>query len=80
MNLNYEEFIIFLCITESLKKYSHTGTVNIDNGSLAGTHWTCFLVKDDKSYSFDSFGGQPDNFFLNQLTKPIISHNYEIQE
>ena len=25
------------------------GFVNIDNGSQGGTHWTCFLVKDNKS-------------------------------
>ena len=46
--------------------------VNIDNGRLGGTHWTCFIVKDNKSYYFDSFGGEPDKFLLNQLPKPII--------
>ena len=54
--------------------------VNIDNGSRGGTHWTCFLVKDNKSYYFDSFGGQPDKFLLNQLPEPIIYHNYKIQD
>ena len=39
------------------------GFVIIDNGSMGGSHWTCLLVKDKKSYYFDSFGGQPDNFF-----------------
>ena len=26
--------------------------VNIDNGSMGGTQWTCFIVKDNKSYYF----------------------------
>ena len=62
------------------KIYSDKGFVNIDNGSQRGTHWTCFIVKDNKSYYFDSFGVQPDRFLLNQLAKPIIYHNYKIQD
>ena len=62
------------------KIYSDKGFVNIDNGSQDGTHWTCFIVKDNKSFYFDSFGGQPDKFLLNQLPKPIIYHNYKIQD
>ena len=61
------------------KIYSDKGFVNIDNGSMGGSHWTCSIVKDNKSYYFDSFGGQPDKFQLNQLPKPIIYHNYKIQ-
>ena len=60
--------------------YSDRGFVNIDDGRLKGTHWTCFIVKDNKSYYFDSFGGQPDKFLLNQLPKPIIYQNYKIQD
>ena len=59
---------------------SDKGFINIDDGSQGGTHWTCFIVKDDKSYYFDSFGGQPDKFLLNQLPKPIIYLNNEIQD
>ena len=62
------------------KIYSDEGFVNIDNGSQGGTHWTCFIVKDNKSYYFDSFGGQPDKFLLNQLPKPITYHNYKLQD
>ena len=62
------------------KIYSYKGFVNIDDGSRFGTHWTCFMVKNDKSFYFDSFGGQPDKFLLNQLRKPIICHNFKIQE
>ena len=53
--------------------------VNIDNGFQGGTHWTCFTLKDNKSSYFDSFGGQPDNFLLKHLPKPIIYYNFEIQ-
>ena len=62
------------------KIYSARGIVNIDDGSQNGTHWTCFIVKDENSYYFDSFGGQPDEGLLNQLPKPIIYHNYKIQD
>ena len=62
------------------KIYLDKGFVNIDNGCQGGTHWTCFIVKDNKSFYFDSFGVQPDNFLLNQLPKPVIYHNYEIQD
>ena len=56
------------------------GFVNIDNGSQGGTPWNCFIVKDTKSYYFESFGGQPNKFLLNQLLQPIIYHNFKIQD
>ena len=59
---------------------SDKGFVNIDYGSMGGSHWTCFILKDNKSYHFDSFGGQPDKFLLNQIKKPITYHNYKIQD
>ena len=62
------------------KIYSVRAFVNIDNGSLGGSHWTCFYIKDNKSYYFDSFGGHPDKFLLKQLPKQIIYHNYKIQD
>ena len=45
------------------KIHSDKGFVIIDNGQMGGTHWTCFIIKDNKSYYFDSFGGAPDIFF-----------------
>ena len=60
--------------------YSNRGFVDIDNGSMGGSHWTCLLIKDNKSYYFDSFGVAPDKFLLNQLPKPILYHNYKIQD
>ena len=62
------------------KIYSDKGFFNIDNGSQGGTHWCCFYIKDNKSYYFDSFGEQPDKFLLKQLPKPIVYHNYKIQD
>ena len=62
------------------KLYSDKRFVNIDNGSQGVTHWTCFILKDNKSYYVDSFGGQPDKFLLKNLPKPIINHNYKIQD
>ena len=60
--------------------YSDKGFVNIDDGRMGGSHWTCFYIKDNKSFYYDSFGGSPDKFLLNQLPKPIIYHNYKIQD
>ena len=52
------------------KELSDKRFKNIDNGSMGGTHCTCFIVKDKKSYYFVSFGGAPDKFlqinYLNQ--------------
>ena len=62
------------------KIYSDRGFVNIDNGSQSGTHWTCFYIKNKKSYYFDSFAVQLDKFPLNQLPKPILYQNYQIQD
>ena len=46
---------------------------------MGGTHWTCFHVKDNISFYFDSFDGQPNKFILEQLPKRITFHNFEIQ-
>ena len=54
---------------------SDRGFVDVDDGSQGGSHWTCFLVKDNKSFSFGSFGGAPDKFLFSQFFKPIIYHN-----
>ena len=59
--------------------YSDKGFVEIDNGSQGGTHWACFVIKDSKSYYFDTFEGTPDKVLLKPLSKPKIYHNYKIQ-
>ena len=60
--------------------FSVRGLAEVDNGSEGGTHWTCFIIKENESYYFDSFGGGPDIFLLNQLPKPLFYHNYKIQD
>ena len=62
------------------KIYSDKGFVIIDNGSMGGSHWCSFIINDNKSYYLDSFGGDPDMFLLKQLPKPMIYHNYKIQD
>ena len=71
---------IYPIYPKNSKIYSDKGFVNIDDGRMGGTHWTCFIVKGKISCYFDSFGGSPDEFLLNQLPKPIIYHNYKIQD
>ena len=75
-----QKFNIYPINPRDSKIYSDKEFVNIDNGSQGGTQWTCFIVKDNKSYYYDSFGVQPDKFLINQLPKPIIYHNYKIQD
>ena len=41
------------------KVYSDKGFVNIDNASMGRSHWTCFIIKNNKSYCFDAINGQP---------------------
>ena len=60
--------------------YSDRGFINIGNYQNGGSHWCVFYIKDNKSFYFDSFGGTPDKFLLKQLPKPIIYHNYKIQD
>ena len=62
------------------KIYSDKGFVKIDNGQMWGSHWTCFYTKNNKAYHFDSLGVQPVKFLPNQLPKPIIYHDYKIQD
>ena len=47
---------------------------------MGGTHWVCFYIKDKQIILLRfSFGGSPDKFLLKQLPKPIIYHNFKIQ-
>ena len=43
---------------------------------------TGFVLREKykKSFYFESFGGQPEKFLLNQLPKPRIYHSYKIQD
>ena len=80
MNLNYREFFCYPIYPRDSKTNSDKGFVSIDLGSQDGTHWVRFIVKDNKSFYYDSFGSQPDEFLPTQLPKPILYHNYKIQD
>ena len=62
------------------KIYSDKGFISIGNYENGGSHWCSFIIKDNESFYFDSFGGSPEKFSLKQLPKPIIYHNYKIQD
>ena len=70
----------YLFYPRASKIYSDKSFVNLDDGSQNGTHWTCFIIKDNKSFYFDSFGVEPDKSLLNEIPKPKIYHNYKIQD
>ena len=42
---------------------SDKGFVITHNDSIGGTHWVCFIVKDNKTFYFDSFGVNQINFY-----------------
>ena len=46
---------------------------------MGGTHWCCFIERNNKTNYFNSFGGAPAKFLLNQLPKPMIYHIYKNQ-
>ena len=47
-------------------------SVNIEMGSMGGTHWTWFYVLENKSIYFDSFAEPLDKILLQQTLKPIF--------
>ena len=47
---------------------------------MGGTHWTCFHIKDNISYYFDSYGGALIKFLFKHLFKLINYHNYKVQD
>ena len=61
------------------KSYSDKRFVKLDDGRINGTHGCAFYVKNNKSYYFDSFGGQPDKF-LKLLPKLKTYHKFEKQD
>ena len=76
----FQKFYNYPIYPRDSKIYSAKGFVNIGNYENGGSHWCAFYIKDNKPYYFDSFGGSPDKFLLKQLPKPIIYHNYKIQD
>ena len=71
-----QKYYIYLIYPRDSKKFSDERFVKIDKGSLGGYHWTCFIIKDNKSFYFDSFGEAPNKFLLKQIPKAIIYQIY----
>ena len=53
--------------------------IYIDSGEQGGFHWTCFYMRDNKSFYFVSFGRQPDKYSPKQLPKLITFPSYKLQ-
>ena len=47
---------------------------------MSESHWLCFILIDEKSFYFDSFGNQPDKFLLKHSPKPIRYHTFKIHD
>ena len=62
-----EEFIYYKFYSRDPLITTDKGFVNTDNGAQGGTHYTCFYIKENKPFYFDSFGGAPDKFSLKEL-------------
>ena len=75
-----DEFDTYPIHPRNSKKISDKVFIKIDDGSMGETDWCCFYIVENKSFYFDSFGGSPDKFLLEQLPKPILYHNYKIQD
>ena len=52
----------------------------IDIGQVAGTHWTCFYVKDKKFYYLGLIGGSRIKFLRSELPKSITFHKYSFHD
>ena len=61
------------------KQYSYKYFVNIENGTIGGSHWTDFYVKNIRSFFFDCFGESVVKFILNQLLKTNKYHKNKYQ-
>ena len=59
---------------------TENGFINFGDGSIGGSHRTCFYIKDNKSFFFDSFGWAPDTYLINQLPQTITFNSYKIQD
>ena len=75
MNVHVQKIFIYPVYPRDSTMIADKRFVNIGNGSMGGSHWTCFIIKDKKSYYFDSYGGEPNKFLLNYLCKPIKYQN-----
>ena len=52
------------------KIYSDRGFINKDDGSQGGTHWCCFIIKDNKSFILTRLVASQINFYyINYLNR-----------
>ena len=61
--------LIYPIYPRDSKNYSDKRFVKKDNGSMGGTHWVCFYLKEQKSFHFDSLGGKPHKNFTQTINK-----------
>ena len=54
MNVHVQRIFIYPVYPRDSTMIADKRFVNIGNGSMGGSHWTCFIIKDKKSYYFDS--------------------------
>ena len=58
-----QNFYIYPIYPRNSKIYSNQGFVKIGNGSQAGTHWTCFIVKITNNCTFLASEVNQINFY-----------------
>lgn len=54
-----------------------TAVINLDNTDGPGTHWVCYIKRDNYVIYYDSFGIQPPSELLHYLGPRVhIDYNY----
>lgn len=67
-------------------KDNECGIVNLNDSTVSEKknqdtgHWTAYFKKNGKSYYFCSYGSPPPIEVVNYLGKPILIHNFIIQQ
>ena len=60
-----QKFYNYKIFPRDSKIYSDKGIINIDNGSMGGTHWTCFIVRITNHILLTRLEVSQINFYLN---------------
>ena len=61
-------------------RFIECGILNLDSIRNAGTHWTCWIKKQNTFCYFDSFGVQPPREFETYVDCDILYSTYQIQK
>ena len=56
------------------------GVINLDSNVGPGTHWTCYYIRNNKKYYFDSYGLDPPTELQNYLGKSVVCSTFQIQD